>query len=141
MPLARVLCLDLGLRRIGVAVSDPLGITAQPVETIHFKNAKGLRERIAQLCEQYDPRAIVVGLPLTLSGEVGAAVRRVRRLVEVIAPVVGDREIIEWDERLTTTAAERVLLEGNTSRRRRKEVVDQLAASLILQSYLGAKGR
>jgi len=135
----RTLCLDVGTRRLGVAVSDPLGMTAQPLDVIDMRNIKAARAQLCVLVEHYAPATIVVGLPLTMMGQEGAAVRRVRLLVQQLASAWGDDvDVVEFDERWSTAAAERALLEGDVSRRRRRDVIDSVAASLILQGYLGS---
>jgi putative Holliday junction resolvase len=132
----RVLGIDYGERRVGVAVSDPLGNFARPLTVLERgrKLATTTRE-IAALCARHEVETVVVGLPLSMSGELGTKAREVRAFVirlrlDVPVPVV------EWDERLTTVAAERALLEGGLRGERRRQVVDQTAAALILQSWL-----
>lgn len=134
----RVLALDWGTRRIGVAISDELGLTAQPLTTLPGHDWEQLINAVRDLCLQYDVGIIVVGIPLNMDGSAGPAAGRARALAlrlhqELQLPV------IEWDERLTSAAADRVLLAADTSRRRRKVVRDQLAAALILQSYLDSR--
>ena len=136
--MSAVLCLDVGMRRVGVAVSDAAGITAQPLEVIDRKDTDPFAA-IAALIEARDVEIVVVGLPLALDGTEGPAVRRTRRFVEDLCARVGDVTVVEWDERMSTVAAERAMLEGDVSRARRKESVDSVAASLILQSYLGSR--
>ncbi len=135
----RVLCLDIGSRRVGVAVSDPLGFTAQPLETIMWVSPAHVQQQIAGLRAQFDPATVVVGLPLSPDGTRGASVRRMRRLLALIKPSLEGCALVEWDERFSSVAAERALLEADMSRKDRKKVIDCVAASLILQSYLGAK--
>jgi putative Holliday junction resolvase len=131
----RILGLDVGDKTIGVAVSDELGLTAQGVTV---RRRLSLADDIAflrEICALYDATAIVIGLPKNMDGSLGpqaqktlAFIERVRRACAV--------PVIDWDERLTSQAAERVLLEANTSRRRRNQLRDRLAAQLILQAYL-----
>jgi putative Holliday junction resolvase len=136
----RILALDVGDRTIGVSVSDELGITAQGVGVYQRMSwAKDLTY-IQGLLAQYRPTAIVVGLPKNMDGSLGpqaqktlAFIARLRRSCPV--------EVIAWDERLTTQQAERFLLAADASRRRRKRVRDQLAAQLILQTYLEWRSR
>jgi putative Holliday junction resolvase len=135
----RILCLDLGARRVGVAVSDPLGFSAQPLETIAWTSASAVIARLEALRGVYQPAVVVVGLPLDPSGAPGVAARRIRRLLAAIRPALAGCQVVEWDERFTSAAAERVLLEADLSRQDRKQAIDRVAASLILQSYLGAR--
>lgn len=134
----RILALDVGTKTIGVAVSDPLGLIAQPVETIQ----RGKREltRLVELIEEYDVEEIVVGLPRRTDGSLGPEARYVQEFASRLEcklkagwPLV---DIVFWDERFTTVQAERVLLEADVSRAGRREVVDQVAAGFLLQSYL-----
>ncbi len=134
----RVICLDVGERRIGVAVSDPLDITAQGVETIWVKGVERDVQRVAELCRQYDTRRILCGLPLNMDGSEGFQAQRVKQLASALADM--GFEIRYQDERLTTKLATGVLLEADVRRSRRKEVVDKLAATYILQSFLDAGG-
>ena len=134
----RILALDVGEKRIGVAVSDPLGLTAQGVETIFSKGIARDHERIVQLLNIYETDRIVVGLPRSMNGSEGFQAERVREFMQ---------GLIEWgyrvkwqDERLTSASATRTLLEGNVSRVKRKQVIDKLAATYILQGFLDAGG-
>ena len=134
----RVVCLDVGERRIGVAVSDPLDITAQGVETIWTKGSQRDAERIREICRQYETNHILCGLPLNMDGSEGFQAQRVRVLADILQDM--GYEIRFQDERLTTKLATSVLLEADVRRSRRKEVVDKLAATYILQSFLDAGG-
>lgn len=137
----RALCLDVGTVRIGVAVSDPGGRVATAVETIAARPVPAALDRIVELVSGYDAGAVVVGLPLTLDGTEGGSVRRVRALTAALARRL-NCPIVEWDERLTSVAAERALIGVDVRRDRRREVLDQAAAVLILQAYLdGRTGR
>lgn len=136
-PGKRILALDLGSRRIGLAVSDPLGIVAQGLPTlIRTSKAKDLAA-LAQVAAEYEVGRIVVGLPLHLSGEEGPEAAAARRFARDLARHTG-LPVVLHDERLTTRQAEAVLRTGGVSSRERARVVDQLAAVLILQSYLDA---
>ena len=134
----RVICLDIGERRIGVAVSDLLDLTAQGVETIWVKGAEKDYARIEEICRQYETTHILCGLPLNMDGSEGFQAERVKKLAGMLA----DRgyEIRYQDERLTTKMATSVLLQADVSRSKRKEVVDKLAATYILQSFLDSGG-
>ncbi len=145
---ARIMALDVGTRRIGVAVSDDAQRMALPLETVDARSPRRAAERIAELIADYDVVVLVVGWPLEMSGREGRAVDRVRDLVEVLEDVLDEQqieqiEIRRWDERLTTSAADRLLIDADVSRRRRKEAIDQVAASKILEGYLASvdKGR
>lgn len=132
--LGRRVALDAGGRRIGLAVSDELGMVASPVRTIDLKR-DGL-DGLIQAIREYDPVEIVIGMPTGLSGREGPQADEVRRFAGEVAEQI-DLPITYWDERLTTFAADMALQEsGHRSRKSRKEYVDAVAASLILQSYL-----
>jgi putative pre-16S rRNA nuclease len=130
--------LDVGSKRIGVAVSDGLGLTAQGVETISCKTQAAGVERIVGLAGEYAATEMVVGIPYNMNGTEGPQVEMVREVIELIRQRL-DVQIHEWDERLSTAAAERVLLEADVSRSKRRKVVDKLAAVLILQGYLDSR--
>jgi len=133
----RIMALDVGEATLGVALSDPLGITAQPLTTLRRKSlAKDLGE-IRSLVDRHDVEAIVIGLPLTLAGERGPAAQKVEAFAAKLERSL-DLPVETWDERFTTVQAERALLEADTSRGRRRRVINQIAAALILQSYLEA---
>ncbi len=133
----RILGLDLGQKRIGVAISDPLGITAQGLTVITYEKQAAALERLAALCREYGVTRIVAGLPLHLSGERGEAVKGAGALAAAIERRTG--LTVEFvDERLTTRAAERTLIAGNVRRKDRKEIRDMLAAVLILETYLSS---
>jgi putative pre-16S rRNA nuclease len=131
----RILGLDIGSKRIGIALSDELGLTAQGVETLICRTPGKDVERIAELSAEYGVQEIVVGMPYNMSGTEGPQVHRVRAFIEQIQRRI-DIPIREWDERLSTAAAERTLLEADMSRSKRRKVIDKLAAVIILQGYL-----
>jgi putative Holliday junction resolvase len=131
----RILALDVGAKRIGLAVSDPLGITAQGLEVLNRRSRQDDLEALLKIARNYQVQQIVVGLPRHMDGRLGAAAPEIMELAEALGQALGV-EVIAWDERLTTAAAERVLIQADMSRRRRRRVVDQLAAVLILQTYL-----
>ncbi len=134
----RVLGLDVGDRRIGVAVSDALGITAQRLALVERSASLSQDVNvIATLADQHQARAIVVGLPLTMKGEQGEQAQKVLTFVEALRARV-QCPVEMADERLTTVQGQRALLETDTSRKQRKQLIDQVAAQLILQSYLDA---
>ncbi len=131
----RVLGLDIGSKRIGVAVSDELGLTAQGVATLNFTTTEKCLNEISALAMERNITKIVVGMPYNMNGSEGPQALKVRACMSLIA-VRTNLEVVEWDERLSTAAAERVLLEADMSRSKRRKVVDKVAAVLILQGYL-----
>jgi putative Holliday junction resolvase len=136
---ARVLALDLGDARIGLALSDELGITAQPAGTLAATGGRADLEAIAELVRVRGVSRVVVGHPLLLSGEEGHRARRAREIADKLARSL-DVPVELWDERLTTAQAEKALISDGVRRSRRRAVVDSIAAVLILQSWLGARG-
>jgi putative Holliday junction resolvase len=136
----RVLGLDTGTRRIGVALSDATGRLASPVETVAGADVQAACVRIAQLVVQNAAVAIVVGLPVDMTGKEGPAVRRTRNFTRVLTQAT-QVPVLEWDERLSSAQAERNLLANDLRRDRRKEVLDQAAAVLILQAWLDSPAR
>ena len=130
------MALDVGRKTIGVAISDPLGMFAQPVETIERVGTTKDLARVAELVAERDVDTIVVGLPIQMNGEEGDSAKLARGLAEKIPELVGDVRVVLQDERFTTSQAERVLIQGNVRRKKRKKVIDQMAAVLILQGYL-----
>lgn len=134
----RIMGLDYGDKTVGVAVSDDLLLTAQPLETVKRERVNKLRQtyaRIEALIQQYDVEKIVVGLPKNMNNEEGIRCVKTREFAETLERRTG-LEIIFWDERLTTAAADAVLEEGGVSRQKRKAYIDKIAASMILQGYL-----
>jgi putative holliday junction resolvase len=134
----RVLAIDVGAVRIGLAISDPDARIATPLETVAGRPRAAAIARIVELLVARDIRQIVVGLPLDLDGREGQAVRRVRTFVDALREHTA-LPIEEWDERFTSVAAERSLVEADVRRAKRKTVIDQVAATLLLQGYLDAK--
>ena len=131
----RLLGLDVGSRTIGAAISDDDGVVATPLRTLRRSGGQRDLEAVAALYAETGAQGLVVGLPLSMNGDEGAAARRVRVLGDALA--VHLRCTISYeDERFTTVQAERVLIDADVSRRRRKQVVDHVAAALILQAYL-----
>lgn len=131
----RLLGLDIGDKRIGLAVSDEMGWTAQGLKTVNRRGTEEDFKELAQVVEQYGVKKIVAGLPRNMNGTYGPQAEKVREFIGKLLQHI-DVEVFYWDERLTTAAAERTLLEGNVSRKKRKGVIDQLAAVIILQGYL-----
>ena len=131
----RLLGLDVGSRTIGMAVSDPLGITAQGLETIRRSNKRADFGRLAQVIREYGVAEIVVGYPLRLSGAAGAQAEKMTLFAEELRKRF-KLPVHLWDERLTSAEANRLLRETQMSIRRRGEVVDRMAAVLILQAFM-----
>lgn len=142
----RVLAVDPGSRRVGVAISDPTGTIAQPLTALPAEPGDTLVHRLAALARDHEAAVLVVGLPRRLDGGIGPEARAARRLADELRRATG-LEVTLVDERLTSAAAERTLLSAGTSRARRRQLSDQVAAALILQSYLdsarrrGSRGR
>lgn len=134
----RILGLDIGDRTIGVAVSDPLGFTAQGITTIRRRNEEKDIEALKEICNEYSVETIVSGLPKNMNGTIGEQGEKVLAFCEVIKENL-NLPIEMWDERLTTVAAHRVMLEADLSRKKRKGLVDKIAATYILQGYLDRK--
>jgi putative Holliday junction resolvase len=134
----RVMGLDLGSKTIGVAVSDELGLTAQPVLTLRRSGLRPDLAGIKQLASEHSVQQIVLGLPLNMDGTEGPMAKAAREFGAALEAKIG-LPVEFWDERLSTAAAERALLEGDVSRKKRREVIDRLAASIILQSWLEAR--
>ena len=134
----RIMGLDYGSKTVGVAISDPLEITAQGVEIIRRKDENKLRKtyaRIEELIQQYDVKEIVVGLPKNMNNTVGERAVKSLEFKEKLEKRTG-LPVVMWDERLTTAEAERTLMETGVRRENRKQFLDQMAAVLILQGYL-----
>ena len=134
----RIMGLDLGDKTIGVAISDEMGWTAQGIETIKRTTLDADMQRLEALITQYQVQEIVIGLPKNMNGTIGPR----GELSQVFAELVKERfskPVQLWDERLTTKAAERMLVAADVSRKKRKQVIDKMAAVMILQGYLDFK--
>ncbi len=131
----RVLGIDPGEKRIGVAITDPLGITAQALDVICFTNIDEALSRIEEICRQYDVEKIVVGNPLNMNGTQGYAAVRAARFADRLQEKLG-LPLIMVDERLTSVSADKALLEGDMSRKKRRNKRDKLAAAMILETYI-----
>ena len=130
--------LDYGSRTVGVAVCDPLGITAQGIETITREDENKLRKtfrRIEELAEQYQVEKIVLGYPKNMNNSAGERAEKTEEFMAALERRTG-LPVVLWDERLTTVAANRVLMESGVRRENRKDVIDKIAAVLIMQGYL-----
>ncbi|MDO4867910.1 MAG: Holliday junction resolvase RuvX [Clostridia bacterium] len=134
----RVICLDIGEKRIGVAVSDALDLTAQGLETIWTKGFERDAARVLELCRQYDTDRVLCGLPLNMDGSAGFQAERIRAFAARLEEA--GLKIRFQDERMTTKLARDVLIQGNVRREKRKDVIDKLAATFILQSFLDSGG-
>ncbi|MFW6115698.1 MAG: Holliday junction resolvase RuvX [Chloroflexota bacterium] len=135
----RLLCLDVGERHIGVAISDPTGTVARPLQTVEHVSREEDVSTIAAIADEYEVDAVVVGLPLSLDGTVGPQAERVDRFREALARGL-DVSVIPWDERYSTAAAEEIILKTRKEKARRRAradgEIDSIAAAVILQSYL-----
>lgn len=139
--MTRSMALDVGRKTIGVAVSDPLGIFAQPVETIARRGTKKDLARVAEIVSAREVGTIVVGLPFRTDGTEGDSAKLARGVAVMIPELIEGVRVVLQDERFTTKQAERVLIAGGVRRKKRKAVIDQLAAVLILQGYLDSASR
>lgn len=131
----RIMGLDVGDRTIGVAVCDPLGYTAQGITTIRRKGIENDLEEIKKICKEYEVDFIVSGLPKNMNGTLGPQSEKVLEFCKILEERL-NLEVKLWDERLTTVAAHRAMLEADLSRSKRKKLVDKIAATYILQGYL-----
>ncbi|MFI3176543.1 MAG: Holliday junction resolvase RuvX [Eubacteriales bacterium] len=137
----RIMGLDFGSKTVGVAISDPLFITAQGIETIQRKDENKLRQtlaRIEALIEEYEVSEIVLGHPVNMNNTLGERSQKTKEFQESLERRTG-LPVVLWDERLTTVAAEKVMIETGVRRENRKKYVDQIAATLILEGYLAYK--
>lgn len=134
----RVLALDIGDKRIGVAVSDELGSTAHGIKTMERGGVYRDINGIETLMKEYSVGRLVVGLPKNMDGTIGPQGEKVLRFVDKLAKRI-DIPVALWDERLTSLSAERVLVQADLSRQKRKKVIDKVAATLILQNYLDSR--
>lgn len=132
----RYMSLDIGDRTVGIAVSDLLGLTAQGVETIRRRTIEADLARITELIAQYEVEELVSGLPKNMDGTEGERCAIVKEFVVEIQKIHPDIKVNFWDERLSTVAATRSLIEADVSRKKRKKVIDKMAAVFILQGYL-----
>jgi len=134
----RTLALDYGDRRVGIALSDELGLTARPLMTLVRTTWPADLDRLRALIRDHDVRRVVVGLPLDMDGRRGGRARLTETIIEKIRGATR-LPVIPWDERLTTVQAERILISGDVSRARRRLVIDQVAAVILLQAWLDAQ--
>ncbi len=136
----RIMSLDFGTKRIGIAMSDELLLTAQGVNSLERKSLKSDLEEISRLAQGNNVREIVVGLPLNMDGTYSAMTKEAVKFIDELSKVI-KVPVKTWDERLTSMQAERILLDADASRAKRKKVTDRLAAQIILQSYLDSRNR
>ncbi len=136
----RLLGLDLGEKTIGVAVSDLLGLTAQGVETIRRQGEGKDLARLAQLLEEYDAAGFVLGYPKNMDGSIGERAQKSEKFAALLEYTFPGKQAVLWDERLTTMAAQKLLISADVRRAKRKAVVDKVAAVFILQGYLDSQG-
>jgi putative holliday junction resolvase len=136
----RVMGLDVGSKTVGVAISDALGWTAQGIETVRINEEEGefRIDRIKELAQEYEVESVVVGLPKNMNNTIGPRGKASKAYGELIQSELAI-PVKYWDERLSTMAAERVLLEADVSRKKRKKVIDKMAAMMILQGYLDSQ--
>ncbi|HYL92021.1 MAG TPA: Holliday junction resolvase RuvX [Alphaproteobacteria bacterium] len=134
----RILAIDYGSHRMGLAVSDALGITAQGIETLQRRNKRSDFGRLQRVIREYQVQEIVLGNPLRMSGEEGAQSKKVAEFAEQLRQKF-NLPVHLWDERLTSAEANRLLREADLSLEKRTQAVDRMAATLILQSYLQAR--
>lgn len=136
----RILCLDIGTKRIGVAISDPLGWTAQPLTTMERRNHEHDCRTIMELCRAHDVEKILVGDPLDAEGRRGESAKQVERFTQALTRTLEQEglsiPVETWDERYSTQEAQERLIASNVSRKKRKQVIDKMAAVVILESYL-----
>ncbi len=133
----RILALDIGYVRIGVAISDPLGIFAQGVCVL--KNKQGWHDEVATLVAEKGVTTLLIGLPKRTDGKTGEPEEHMKQQAEIFKTLLPNVNVILYDERFTTVIAKQTMLEADTSRAGRKQKIDQVAATVLLQSYLDSK--
>jgi len=143
--MTRILAIDFGERRIGLSISDPLGITAQGLPTIDIRKTKDFLSFIQNLIKEKEVSRVVVGMPRNMDGSIGFKGEEVKKFIQkliqkVSAVSIGKVEVITWDERLTTVESLRSMREMGT-KQKEKETVDRISATLILQNYLDSRSR
>ncbi len=136
----RILGIDYGDARVGVAVTDPLGITAQGVRTVKNTGKKKLMSELSEIINQYHPEKIVIGMPKNMDGTSGFRADATYKFADLLKTVYGG-EIVFYDERLSTMGAARFLNETNTRGQKRKNVLDTISACIILEDYMKTGGR
>lgn len=136
----RILGLDIGSKRIGMALSDELGFTAQGLKTLESRGRNNDIAAIVQIVNEFNVTEIVVGMPYNMDGSQGPQAEKALVMMEELA-LATSVPVFKWDERMSTMAAERMLLEADLSRAKRRKVIDKVAAVIILQGYLDSKRR
>ena len=136
--LTRILGIDFGTKRIGLALSDPLGFTAQGLETLTVQNKQKTLDYLTKLCSDLQVGEVVVGLPINMNGTLGPKAEETKIWVEKLKTAV-NVPVHTWDERLTSREADRFMIQAGMSRARQKQQSDRMAATLILQNYLESK--
>lgn len=136
----RILGLDIGSKRIGMALSDELGFTAQGLKTLESRGGANDIAAIVKTVNEFSVTEIVVGMPYNMDGSEGPQAQKALAMIEELALATGV-PVFKWDERMSTMAAERMLLEADLSRAKRRKVIDKVAAAIILQGYLDSKRR
>lgn len=136
----RILCLDIGTKRIGVAISDESGVLAQAKEVIERTDDSKAITRVMELSDEFKVGLVVVGLPVNMNGTMGIRAKDSSCFAEKIKKKT-NLSVKMWDERLSTKEVEKVLIKASVSRKKRKKVIDKLAAQIILQGYLDSKGQ
>lgn len=131
----RIMGIDYGDKRVGIAVSDPLGYTAQGVATLQNNGKKKLSADLSELLAKYTPEKIVLGLPKNMDGTLGFRAEATYKFAELLKTLT-DAEIVYWDERLTTVSASLILNKTNTRGKDRKKVIDTVSACIILENYM-----
>ena len=134
----RTIGIDYGERRVGVAISDPLGSIALGVCTLQVTGMNNAVNQVAEICKEKEAEAVVVGMPLNMNGSVGEMAEKVEKFIDKLGKKI-EIPIITSDERLSSAMVERTLLDADMSRNKRKGVIDKLAAQVILQGYLDQK--
>ena len=134
----RILGIDFGEKRIGLALSDPLGFTAQGIPTLLNTGKKQVLQQLAKICKEYDVTEAVLGLPVNMNGSFGPKAKEILELIPEMESVLGI-PVKTWDERLTSREAGRLMVAQGLSRQKQKQKSDRLAATLILQNYLESK--
>lgn len=135
----RCLALDVGDKTIGIAASDPLGLTAQGIKTLRRTSNKSDLQELGELIAEFDAKILVIGLPKNMNGTEGERCELVKKFAKKISDKFPSVEQIFWDERLSTVAAEKNLIAADVSRKKRKKVIDKMAAVYILQGYLDSR--
>ena len=133
--MGRILGIDYGTVRTGIALSDPLHMLATPHSVLDATRPKEVLASVVSLCKENDVECVVLGWPLNMDGSPGRLTESIQKFSDTLAEVI-DIPIVTWDERLTTVTAEQGMIAAGTKRKRKKELVDQLAAQIMLQHYL-----